>query len=130
MYEPSERIYLQEDNILVSDKRILVYGSLYPTANITRVGIFSEGPLGCIQVIAVIGIISSIFHLVTNPETRLTSLIFIVFFIGAIIYLPDKITTYTIEINAGEQKFVAYKTKNKKLAEKIVFAINQAIADR
>jgi Family of unknown function (DUF6232) len=116
-----EKVFLQSDNLLISNTRMNLGGTTYATANISSVSTYVTKPSRKLEVI--LGIIG----LITISQSVLFGIILLALAVG--IFMLKK-PTYIVKLSSNSNEKDALWSKDQAFINSVVEAINNAIIYR
>jgi hypothetical protein len=126
-----ETIYLEDKNVKISNIEVKFGVNAFNMRNMSSVSISEKSPLRFPWILlALAGLFVAVFFISRYGYPTFTSMIGVLFFIlGAVMAIFPK-KKYTIRVVSSGIATDGYVTTNKKYAQKIVDAINQALDNR
>ena len=123
---PSEKVFYQSANILVTNSRFVANGTTFAMNNITSVRLHVK-PKNAGIVLASILLGYGLFQILESPNSFLIPLALI---LTALLYYFTTKPSYSVKIttNAGEQE--GFSSIDSKIAQQAVDAINEAMIHR
>jgi len=128
MKDMNETTILQEANVKITDRRLLIGTETYGISNIRSVQLTRQGRNKKPLLWVTIGILLALWGTVPEgPSIEFFNIGIVMVIVGILVFLFVK-PPYTIQIETTSNKFGVLNTADISLTKRIVNAMNQAIA--
>ena len=131
-----ERIFLNENNIYISNTKVILHGTTYATANITSVAMrMTQASTGCATILVVVGALAVLGTLASFRGAHAAESIGSIFIAAAILaagimWLRSLKPTYHVFLASASAERQGLSSQDKDLVSRVTNAINDAITHR
>ena len=131
-----EHVFLSEDNLYVSNTKVILHGTTYATANLTSVQKrFTPASKGCATLLVVIGALMTLVSLGTvfSKDAGTGIMMLLIFggiFAGGLAWLRSLKPTYHVVLASSSGEREGMSSKDNALVDRVIQAITDAITHR
>lgn len=132
--QPGEKVYLDENNVLVTSKRAVLSGTTYALNNITSVKMSKKDPdHGCMLILTlagVLGVLIGIFVLQDGASGWAWVILGAIMAVGGGTVITQSKPDHIVRLGSASGETNALSSKDQAFIMRVTEALNDAIIDR